>query len=351
MAAAEESDPDLRRTIEDVLRAYTRAQKDGLIQESMSMEMLVDAVEQSMHTLRVEIPDVPEIRGKCKIRPKPKAIVKIDGSLLKRVHIGKRSKSLVLPFLPRLIDYSKCCGNILYSEGLYTPCLTRITKNKPTCKPCIGRIERKLINGSLDERMKLRKERKHFIGRADFGVELSYEDYLLKMHYFGTISDVNDELKQAGIPLVIPKSPKWLTELIDEKAVPTPLPGEMAEYDMLNEKDMLFCDSDMNLYIKKGEKYTTVGREGTTGIEVIPGMQKYFEPEWESEDSDLGSGSESEMEKVCADLIMIDDVKYAITSRDDGKFDIYSYDPNNPTVGEPVGILNEDKESAGFFDT
>ena len=347
MAAAEDTRHDLRRIIGDVLRAHARAQKDGLLDEDMTMDSIVDVVERLMNTMRDQIVEAHEILGKCKIRPKPKAITKIDGTLLKRVRLGKGSKSLALPFLPRYIDYDKCCGNILHTDGLYTPCLTRVSKNNPTCKPCIGRIEKGIINGTLEERMELRKERQHFIGRADFGTEISYEDYLQMMHYPGDINDINNELKAQGVPLVIPKSPKWLMEIIEEPPVPPPLPGEMAEYDMINERDMLYCDSRMNLFIKKGTKYIKVGKEENMGIAVVPGMQKYFERDW-STGSESSSDSSDAVE-IPARLHTIDDVKYEIVARDDGQYDIYPYNQEDLMVSEPIGVLNGDKDCAEFF--
>ena len=347
MAAAEDTRHDLRRIIGNVLRAHARAQKDGLIDQHMTMESTVDVVERLMDTMRVDIVEAHEILGKCKIRPKPKAIVKIDGTLLKRVRLGTGSKSLAIPFLPRHIDYDKCCGNILHTDGLYTPCLTRVSKNNPTCKPCIGRIEKSIVNGTLEERMQLRKEQQHFIGRADFGTEISYEDYLQMMHYPGNIDDINNELKAQGVSLVIPESPKWLMEIIEEPPVPPPLPGEMAEYDMANERDMLYCDSHRNLFIKEDNTYVKVGKEENMGIAVVPGMQKYFESDWHtgSESSSDSSGAE----EISATLHTIDGVKFAIVARGDGQFDMYPYDPENLMVSEPVGILNGDKDCAEFF--
>ena len=345
MAAADDTRHDLRRIIGDVLRAHARARKDGLIDQDTTFESSVDVVERLMNTMCGEIVEAHEILGKCKIRPKPKAIVKIDGSLLKRVRLGKGKKSLAIPFLPRHIDYDKCCGNILHTDGLYTPCLTRVTKNNNTCKPCIGRIEKNLVNGTLEERLELRRERQHFIGRADFGTEISYEDYLQMMHYPGNIDDINNELKAQGVPLVIPKSPKWLMEIIEEPPVPPPLPGEMAEYDMINDRDMLYCDSRRNLFIKKNGEYIKVGKDDKTGIDVVPGMQKYFEPDWSS-----GSDS-SDTEEIHARLHTIDGVEYAIVPRGDGQFDIYPYDPENLVVSEPIGILSGDKDCVEFFNS
>ena len=347
MAASDDTQQNLRRIIGDVLRAHARAQRDGLIDEHMTMDSTVDVVVRLMSTMQQEIVDAHEVLGKCKIYPKPKSIVKIDGALLKRVHLGKGSKSLAIPFLPRHIDYDKCCGNILHTDGLYTPCLTRVTKNNNTCKPCIGRIEKNLVNGTLEERVQIRKERQHFIGRANFGVEISYEDYLHMMHYPGNIDDINDELKAQGVPLVIPKSPKWLMEIIEEPPVPPPLPGEMAEYDMINERDMLYCDSRRNIFIKKDGEYIKVGKDDKQGIKVVPGMQKYFESD-KSTGSESGSDS-SDTEEIHATLHTIDGAKYAIVARGDGQFDIYPYDPENPTVSEPIGVLNGDKDCAEFF--
>ena len=136
-------------------------------------------------------------------------------------------------------------------------------------------------------------------------------------------------------------------EIIEEPPVPPTLPGDMTEYDMINERDMLYCDSRMNLFIKKGTKYIKVGKEENMGIDVVPGMQKYFEPDWSS-----GSESSSDStgaEEISATLHTIDGVKYAIAARDDGQHDIYTYDPENLVVSEPVGILNGDKDCAQFF--
>ena len=346
MASDDATSNELRGIIGDVLRAHELAQKEGLIDEDMTFDSIVDVVERLIKTMRGEVVIAHEFLGKCKIRPKPKGITKIDGTLLKRVHLGKGSKSLAIPFLPRHIDYERCCGNILHTDGLYTPCLTRVSKKKHMCKPCIGRIEKEIMNGTLEERIQLRKERQHFIGRSDFGVEISYEDYLQMMHYPGNIDDVNEELKQLGIPLVIPKSPEWLMEIIEEPPVPPPLPGEMVEYDIMNERDMLYCDSRRNLFVKEGSEYIKVGKDDKQCIKVVPGMQKYFEAEWSSSSD---SESNSDTEKVSASLFIIDEAKYAIVARDDGQFDIYPYDPENSTVSDVIGILNSEKDHVEFF--
>ena len=198
------------------------------------------------------------------------------------------------------------------------------------------------MEGTLAERIELRNMHKHFIGRVELGTEICYEDYLVKMKYSGGIDGVNQELREAGVNLIIPESPEWLQEIKEEPSLPPPVPGDYREYKQLNGKDMILNDYRDRLFVEKISTSTSLVQVGfidTNGeIHQGDGMDDYFE--------------EEEFESVEAQLCEINGIRYAVVERDDAFFDVHEYDDSNtPTPSDkPIGIMDSTKSNVAFFD-
>ena len=109
---------------------------------------------------------------------------KFDPKYLKKIEMN--GVKLDLPYLPDLIDYTKCCQGIKVCGGLFSPCLTRV-KNTDFCKPCQKLQDQGMADGTLEDRMEATMG--DFVSKKTGKSEISYATYLGKRGF--TIDDIN----------------------------------------------------------------------------------------------------------------------------------------------------------------
>ena len=94
-----------------------------------------------------------------------------------------------LPYLPGMIDYSKCCQCVKINGGLLSPCLTHV-KDGEFCKPCKKLQDAGMADGTLADRQACQLGK--FVSKKSGKTEISFATYLAKRG--ATIAEFNEFL-------------------------------------------------------------------------------------------------------------------------------------------------------------
>ena len=94
-----------------------------------------------------------------------------------------------LPYLPGMIDYSKCCQCVKINGGLLSPCLTHV-KDGEFCKPCNKLLAAGMTDGTLADRQACQLVK--FVSKKSGKTEISFATYLAKRG--ATIAEFNEFL-------------------------------------------------------------------------------------------------------------------------------------------------------------
>ena len=116
-----------------------------------------------------------------------------------------------LPYLPGMIDYSKCCQCVKINGGLLSPCLTHV-KDGEFCKPCKKIQDAGMADGTLADRQACQLGK--FVSKKSGKTEISFATYLAKRG--ATIAEFNEFLAAEIHPgFQIPLTEEYTT--IDKK--------------------------------------------------------------------------------------------------------------------------------------
>jgi hypothetical protein len=317
---------------------------------SILPQKVVDNFKSNAHVLHVSSATATPIVRYIKDLDNPN---KVPAKILKRVKIKTPDGTdVAFPFLPHLIDYTRCCGNILGCNQLFTPCLTHVSSNNSHCKPCTKLINDGKIDGDIEERTELFAIGRMFTGRHNHNYEISYSEYLQSVGYYPGIDGINAELRSRNIPLVIPDDPPFDQEF-DISGAPRPLPGKIEEFHDYSSDEMLFWDYKYNIYAKDPEddtKFVKVGYDDMHGaITALPGCQHYFEEHRESlddEDNKYRTKLPSELTLSC----VINGEHYGAIYKGDNCFDLHHWRGWGTFIGyKPVATIVQLNENNGFF--
>lgn len=116
-----------------------------------------------------------------------------------------------LPYLPGMIDYTKCCQCVKINGGLLSPCLTHV-KDGEFCKPCKKLQDAGMADGTLADRQDCQIGK--FVSKKSGKTEISFATYLAKRG--ATIAEFNEFLAAEIHPgFQIPLTEEYTT--IDKK--------------------------------------------------------------------------------------------------------------------------------------
>ena len=142
-------------------------------------------------------------------QPTSSVAAKIDPKKVKGLKF--KGANVDLPYMPDLIDYSKCCQGIRINGGLLSPCLTHV-KEGGLFKPCKKLHDEGKADGTLADRQAVPMGQ--FASKKSGKKEISFATYLAKRD--STIEEFNTFLaNEIGIHFQIPLTDEYTS--IDKK--------------------------------------------------------------------------------------------------------------------------------------
>ena len=138
-------------------------------------------------------------------------VTKIDPKKIKKMEF--KGTKIEMPYLPSLVDYSKCCQGIKICGGLMAPCLTHV-KGGGFCKPCQKLQDEGKADGTRPEREATPLG--EFTSKKSGKKEISFATYLQKRDI--TVEEFNTYLAtEIGVNFQIPNEPAYMD--VDKKKV------------------------------------------------------------------------------------------------------------------------------------
>ena len=142
-------------------------------------------------------------------QPTPSVAAKIDPKKVKGLKF--KGANVDLPYMPDLIDYTKCCQGVKINGGLLSPCLTHV-KEGGFCKPCKKLHDEGKADGTLADRQAVPMGQ--FVSKKSNKTEISFATYLAKRD--STIEEFNTFLgEEIGSNFQIPLTDEYTS--IDKK--------------------------------------------------------------------------------------------------------------------------------------
>ena len=139
----------------------------------------------------------------------PSVCAKIDPKKVKGLTF--KGAKVDLPYMPDLIDYTKCCQGVRINGGLLSPCLTHV-KEGGFCKPCRKLHDEGKADGTLADRQAAPMGQ--FASKKSGKKEISFATYLAKRD--STITEFNTFLAtEIGANFQIPMTEEYTS--IDKK--------------------------------------------------------------------------------------------------------------------------------------
>jgi hypothetical protein len=134
---------------------------------------------------------------------------KIDPKKIKKMEF--KGTKIDMPYIPSLVDYSKCCQGIKICGGLLAPCLTHV-KEGGFCKPCQKMQDEGKADGTLTDRQSVPLG--SFESKKSGKKEISFATYLQKRDI--TVEEFNTYLAtEIGESFQIPNEPAYMD--VDKK--------------------------------------------------------------------------------------------------------------------------------------
>lgn len=142
-------------------------------------------------------------------QPTPSEVAKIDPKKVKGLKF--KGANVDLPYMPDLIDYTKCCQGVKINGGLLSPCLTHV-KSGGFCKPCQKIHDEGKADGTLSDRQAVPLGQ--FVSKKSGKTEISFATYLAKRD--STIDEFNTFLAgEIGANFQVPLTDAYTS--IDKK--------------------------------------------------------------------------------------------------------------------------------------
>ena len=134
---------------------------------------------------------------------------KVDPKKIKKMEF--KGTKIEMPYLPSLVDYSKCCQGVKICGGLLSPCLTHV-KEGGFCKPCQKLQDEGKADGTLADREAAPLG--EFTSKKSGKKEISFATYLQKREI--TVEEFNAYLAtEIGASFQIPNEPAYMS--VDKK--------------------------------------------------------------------------------------------------------------------------------------
>ena len=134
---------------------------------------------------------------------------KVDPKKIKKMEF--KGTKIEMPYLPSIVDYSKCCQGVKICGGLLAPCLTHV-KEGGFCKPCQKLQDEGKADGTLADRQAVPIG--EFVSKKSGKKEISFATYLQKREI--TVEDFNAYLAtEIGASFQIPNEPAYMD--VDKK--------------------------------------------------------------------------------------------------------------------------------------
>tara|TARA_B100001989_G_C24529073_1_gene460479 strand:+ start:290 stop:1387 length:1098 start_codon:yes stop_codon:yes gene_type:complete len=134
---------------------------------------------------------------------------KVDPKKIKKMEF--KGTKIEMPYLPSLVDYSKCCQGVKICGGLLSPCLTHV-KEGGFCKPCQKLQDEGKADGTLADREAAPLG--EFASKKSGKKEISFATYLQKRDI--TVEEFNAYLAtEIGASFQIPNEPAYMS--VDKK--------------------------------------------------------------------------------------------------------------------------------------
>lgn len=186
----------------DVEKAYAENRADAPAKQPVPEP----AVEQPQSVVAPPVTQAPQVAAPV-AAAEPAA--KVDPKKIKKMEF--KGTKIEMPYMPSLVDYSKCCQGVKICGGLLAPCLTHV-KEGGFCKPCQKLQDEGKADGTLADREAVPVG--EFESKKSGKKEISFATYLQKRDI--TVEEFNAYLAtEIDASFQIPNEPAYTS--VDKK--------------------------------------------------------------------------------------------------------------------------------------
>ena len=186
----------------NVEKAYAESRADAPAKEITPEP----AAEQTQTVVAPPVAPAPQVAAPVAAA---EPVAKVDPKKIKKMEF--KGTKIEMPYLPSLVDYSKCCQGVKICGGLLAPCLTHV-KEGGFCKPCQKLQDEGKADGTLTDREAVPMG--EFASKKSGKKEISFATYLQKREI--TVEEFNAYLAtEIGASFQIPNEPAYMD--VDKK--------------------------------------------------------------------------------------------------------------------------------------